>query len=100
MERPTEFEGPGYCCMTSGPLSRRVESEEDAAMSRDERLLACTKELIKVLPSRKLEEPQQTDSEDSAREKLMAQVRFESSMFAVQKRFSEEILKEVISAAR
>jgi len=99
MERPTEFEGPGYCLMVPGPLNDIGVSEEDAAMSRDERLLACTKELIKGLPSGKLEEPQQTDSEDSAREKLMAQVRFESSMFGVQKRFGEEIMKEVLSAA-
>jgi len=99
MDRPTEFEGPGYCLMTSGPLNDAGASEADAAMSRDERLLACTKELIKGLPCSKLEEPQQTDSEEVAREKMMAQVRFESSMFGVQKRFGEEIMKEVLSAA-
>mmetsp|Transcript_90837 Transcript_90837/g.256573 ORF Transcript_90837/g.256573 Transcript_90837/m.256573 type:complete len:418 (+) Transcript_90837:84-1337(+) len=100
MDRPTEFAGPGYCCMSYGPMAQGQEADVAAKLSKDERLLLCTKELIKALPSSKLEEPQQTDSEDVAREKLMSQVRFEASMFQVQKRFSEEIMKEVLNATR
>jgi len=99
MERPVDFEGPGYVLMRKGALS----SEEDAevqSLSREEKLLRCTKELLAALPDKKLEELSNHDSEDAAGEKLMAQVRFESSMFAVQKKFSESIMKEVLGATR
>lgn len=56
--------------------------------------------MIAALPNKKLEDLSNHDSEDAAGEQLMAQVRFESSMFAVQKKFSEPIMKEVLSATR
>lgn len=99
MERPTAFEGPGYCIMKRGSLEKSDNSAVDK-MSREEKLLQCAQELLKALPSRKLEDVSQTDSEDAAGEKLMAQVRFESSMFSVQNKFGEDTMKEVLSATR
>merc|ERR1719323_2840281 len=69
-------------------------------LSYEQQLVECTKELIKALPSSKLEEVQQTDSEEATRDKLMAQVRFESAMYAVQKRFGEETMKQVLEATK
>merc|ERR1719401_1189688 len=87
--------------MALGPLGSSKDKGEDiSSLSKEEKLVLCAKDLIKALPSRKLDEPQPSDSEDDAREKLMAQVRFESSMFSVQKRFGEEVMKEVLGATR
>lgn len=99
MERPTEFEGPGYCLMVRGPLLETASGTE-ASLTREEQLVQCARELIEALPNQRLEEVDQHDSEDSTRDKLMAQVRFESSMYAVQKRFGEEVLKEVLASAK
>lgn len=100
MDRPTKFEGPGYCLMLHGPSSSDNDAPGMMDLSHDERLLACARELINALPEGKIEEVSQHDTEESTREKLMAQVRFESSMFTVQKKFGEEILKEVLGATR
>eukprot|EP00928_Gymnodinium_smaydae_P061750 TRINITY_DN45767_c0_g1_i1.p1 TRINITY_DN45767_c0_g1~~TRINITY_DN45767_c0_g1_i1.p1 ORF type:complete len:421 (+),score=107.87 TRINITY_DN45767_c0_g1_i1:60-1322(+) len=99
MDRPTEFEGPGYCLMVPGGSSG-VEAEAECTLTGHERLIACTKDFMASLPSRKLEEPLPSDPEDVAKDKLMAGVKFESSMFAIQKRFGEDTLKEVLCAAR
>lgn len=99
MERPTDFEGPGYCIMKRGALPKSDSSEVDK-LSRSEKLLQCAQELLKALPSRKLEDVSEADSEDAAGEKLMAQVRFESSMFSVQQKFGEDTMKEVLGATR
>jgi len=100
MDRPTEFSGPGYCLMKPGPLSGVDESAEVKNFSYEQKLLECTKELMKALPSSKIEEVSHTDNEEATREKLMAQVRFESSMYAVQKKFGEDIMKEVLEATK
>jgi len=100
MDRPTKFEGPGYCLMLHGPSSSDNDAPGMMDLSHDERLLACARELINALPEGKIEEVSQHDTEESTREKLMAQVRFESSMFTVQKKFGEEILKDVLGATR
>lgn len=99
MERPTDFTGHGYCKMLRGSL-KKEDDAEISKLSRKDRLLRCAQELLDTLPERRLEDVNQSDSEDKAGEKLMAQVRFESSMFAVQKRFGEETIKEVFSAAK
>jgi len=99
MERPTDFEGPGHCIMKKGALAKSDNSAVDK-LSRSEKLLQCAQELLKALPSRKLEDVSQTDSEDAAGEKLMAQVRFESSMFSVQNKFGEDTMKEVLGATK
>lgn len=99
LERPTEFSGPGYCLMQKGPLG----SNDDASLanlSHDDKLLACCRDLMAALPTRRLEDVRPDDDEDGARDKLMAQVKFESSMYAVQKRFGEEVMKEVLGATR
>lgn len=100
MDRPAKFEGPGYCLMLRGPGSGDNDAPGMTDLTHDEKLLECARELIKALPEGKIEEVSQHDTEESTREKLMAQVRFESSMFTVQKRFGEEILKEVLGATR
>mmetsp|Transcript_39581 Transcript_39581/g.104900 ORF Transcript_39581/g.104900 Transcript_39581/m.104900 type:complete len:432 (-) Transcript_39581:268-1563(-) len=98
LNRPETFDGPGFCLMQRGPVEQQ-EDPEVAGLSRDERLKLCVEEVLKVVPEAKLEEISQTDSEEKFGEKLMAHVRFESSMFSVQKRFGEETLKEVFAAA-
>lgn len=98
MERPTSFDGHGYCLMTSGPLA--VGNDDVAHLSDDEKRLHCARELIEALPDRKMEEVTNNDSEDTVRDKLMAQVKFESSMFAVQKRYGDEVLREVLGATK
>lgn len=100
MDRPTEFEGPGYCLMRSGPLNQAEEGAEVAGLSDKEKMIECAKDLTNALPDRKIEEPSQTDSEEAVRDKLMIQVRFESSMFGVQKKFGEEIMKKVLEATK
>lgn len=99
MERPTDFEGPGYCIMKRGALGKSDNSAVEK-MTRSEKLIQCAQELLNALPDRKLEDVSQTDSEDAAGEKLMAQVRFESSMFSVQNKFGEDTMKEVLGATR
>jgi len=100
LERPTVFQGPGYCLMKKGSVGDSAEAEELSKKSEDERLLLCVKDLIDVMPNVKLEEPQQTDAEDVVREKLMLQVKFESKMFAVQKKFGQDIMKKVLDASK
>lgn len=100
MERPTEFVGPGYCLMKKGKLVVEDTSSDLKDLGRIERLRLCAQELTKKLPNTKLEEPSPTDSEEQASEKLMAQVRFESSMYETQQRFGEDCVKEVIEASR
>jgi len=100
-ERPSEFKGEGYCLMRRGPLATNSDdSGEIAKLSEKERFLFCAREVTNALPNRKIEEPQQTESEEVVRDKLMAQVRFESSLFTLQKRFGEDTLKEVIAATK
>jgi tetratricopeptide (TPR) repeat protein len=99
MERPTEFTGPGYCLMKPGPLAAAGDPEVQH-LGRKEKLKRCAQELLQALPSSKLEEVDRNDSEDTAGEKLMAQVRFESQMYAVQKRFGEDFVKEVLEATK
>ncbi|CAE8634489.1 unnamed protein product [Polarella glacialis] len=99
MERPTAFEGPGYCLMAKGSVQKAAGSDI-SHLSRDEKLRECAKDLIDALPNRKLEEVQQSDSEEDTRDKLMAQVKFESSMFAVQQKFGEDIMKDVLNATK
>lgn len=99
IERPTAFEGPGYCLMAKGSMAKG-EDDEVSKLDPVERLLQCARDLIAALPNRKLEEVQQNDTEDDTRDKLMTQVKFESSMFAVQKRFGEEVMKQVLGAAK
>lgn len=98
MEIPTAFEGPGYCLMKKGALAQSEDSEI-SNLSRDEKFLRCTQELIAALPDVRLEEVTQNDSEEETRDKLMIQVKLESSMFMVQKRYSEEVMKEILAAA-
>mmetsp|Transcript_68106 Transcript_68106/g.197378 ORF Transcript_68106/g.197378 Transcript_68106/m.197378 type:complete len:435 (-) Transcript_68106:80-1384(-) len=100
MERPTSFDGPGFCLMKRGAATAEDDSAGLDSLSEDEKMLACTRELTSALPGTKLEEPKNTDSDDVARDKLMAQVRFESSMFALQKRFGEDLMKQVLAAAK
>ncbi|CAK0867727.1 unnamed protein product [Prorocentrum cordatum] len=99
LERPTAFEGPGYCLMKRGALSKAEESEV-ASLSHGEKLLQCARELVAGLPDRKLEEVTVNDGEEEAREKVVAQVKMESAMYAVQKRFGEETMKLVFTAAQ
>lgn len=99
MERPTEFEGPGLCLMVKGPLAKDDPSAV-SSLTREEQLLQCARDLTGALPTHRLEEVSQYDSEDATRDKLMAQVKFESSMYAVQRRFGEEVLKEVLGATK
>jgi len=98
MERPTAFEGPGYCLMRQGSL-RKAESEM-THLGVDEKLKLCAKELIQELPNIKLEDVKQTDSEEDTSQKLMAQVKFESVMFGVQQKFGEDVLKDVLNATK
>lgn len=99
LERPDKFEGPGYCLMAPGSLGKD-DNAEIGKLSYDEQLRLCARELTAALPDSKLEEVQQDDDEDHTRDKLMAQVKFESSMFAVQKRFGEVVMKEVLGATK
>lgn len=99
MERPADFTGPGYVLMKRGKLEV-ADNLEMEGVSHAEKLRLCAVEMTEKLPSTKLEEPSQTDSEAQVQEKLMAQVRFESVMFEVQKRYGENVVKEVIEASR
>jgi len=99
MERPAEFTGPGYVLMKAGPLGKDDNSDV-TNLSQAEKLQKCCQELLKVMPNRKLDDVNAADSEDAAGEKLMAQVRFESSMFSVVKIFGEEVVKQVLAATR
>lgn len=99
MDRPKEFVGPGYVLMKGGSMAQ-VDNSEVASLSHKEKCQRCAQELLKVMPSRKLEEVSATDSEDAAGEKLMSQVRFESSMYSVCKLFGEDIVKEVLAATK
>lgn len=100
IERPTDFEGPGYCLMVRGSTAKSSEDDAISKLGPTEQQIQCARELIAALPNRRLEEVQQTDSEDDTRDKLMTQVKFESSMFAVQKRYGEEVMKLVLGAAK
>lgn len=100
LDRPTAFEGEGYCLMVPGSAGNADDTARIAAMSAEEKLMSCAKELIEALPDVKLEEPKQTDSEEVIREKLMLQVRFESKMYAVQKSYGEDSMKTVLASAK
>lgn len=99
MERPTEFSGPGYVLMKSGAM-KQFDDSTIANLSFKEKVTRCAQELLKAMPTRKLEEPSSTDTEDVAGEKLMASVRFESTMYSVQRTFGENMVKEVIGHVR
>jgi len=98
MERPTSFEGSGYCLMQKGSLHKDVD-KNIAKLSKDEQLLMCAKELCSILPKQKIQEVKEGEPEEASRDKLMAQVKFESSMYALSQKFGEEITKQVLTAA-
>lgn len=99
MERPTEFTGPGYVLMKRGTLEQ-PDASEVSHLSRKEKLIKCTQDILKALPSRKLEEVGPSDSEDAAGEKLMLHVRFESSMYTIQRQFGEDMVKEILTSIK
>mmetsp|Transcript_22148 Transcript_22148/g.27294 ORF Transcript_22148/g.27294 Transcript_22148/m.27294 type:complete len:203 (+) Transcript_22148:1-609(+) len=99
MERPDRFGGEGYCLMTKGAM----ENESDASvrnLSKEEQVFLCAKEVIAAFPSRRFEDVHQQDTEEATREKVMAQVKFETSIFKIQQKFGEELMKEVLDAAK
>lgn len=98
--RPTSFSGPGYCVMERGKLPSANAAALLEGLSEDEKHLLCAKELTEALPPQKLEELMPTDSEDVSREKLMAQVKFESAMFALKQKFGDDLITAVIDAGR
>mmetsp|Transcript_53375 Transcript_53375/g.155570 ORF Transcript_53375/g.155570 Transcript_53375/m.155570 type:complete len:441 (-) Transcript_53375:36-1358(-) len=100
MDRPTQFDGPGYCLMQSGSLNQVAEGAETANLSPEQQLVECAKDLAKALPDTKIEDLSQTDSEEATRDKLMMQVKFESSMYGVQRKFGEEVMKKVLEATK
>ena len=69
-------------------------------LSKEERVHLCAKEVISVMPSKRLEEPLSFDSEEVTRDKVMAQVKFETGIYQVQRKFGEEMLKEVLDSAK
>lgn len=99
MQRPTTFEGPGYCLMKKGNLPNH-SSEDLDSLSLHDKLVKCSEEMVESLPDHKLEDVQPTDSEEVAGQKLMQQVQFESSRFALQKRFGEGTFKLLVDATR
>jgi len=98
MERPTQFEGPGYCLMKKGAFDG-PESTEMTSLTLEQKLLKCTKEVAEAMPNRKLEEVRETDSEDVLSEKVVAQVKFETAMFRIQRKYGEDTVRQVIEAA-
>ena len=60
----------------------------------------CAQEVIAAFPDRKFEEMSQQDTEEATREKVMAQVKFETSIYKVQQKFGEELMKEVLDSAK
>lgn len=101
MERPTTFQGEGYCLMTKGHMESSTDSSI-AGLSQEERVVLCAQELIAALPSKRLdmEEVGAGDHEEVAREKVMAQVKFETSVFKVQQKFGEEMMREVLESTK
>lgn len=99
MDRPDRFEGDGYCLMKRGPLQSADDSEV-VGLTHEEKLLRCVQELTDAVPDTQLKEISHLDTDDTAREKVMLSVRFESAMYAVQKRFGEAVMKEVLEAAK
>jgi len=98
--RPMKFAGPGYCHMVRGKLAMEDSAAEMASLTEDEKLLLCAKEFQEALPEQKLEDLMPNDSEEVGREKLMAQVKFESSMFAVKNKFGDNLMTTVLEAAK
>merc|ERR1740139_1085402 len=86
--------------MKKGSQEDPEEAKELAKKSEDERLLLCARDLMDALPNEKLEEPKQTDTEEAVQKKLMMQVKFESKMFAVQKKYGQEIMQKVLDASK
>merc|ERR1719414_879114 len=86
--------------MKPGSSGGTDDGAEVRKLSHEQQLAECARDLIKALPSSKIEEISPTDGEEATKEKLMAQVRFESSMFAVQKKFGEDVMKEVLEAVK
>merc|ERR1719162_68849 len=99
MDRPTVFDGDGYCLMKRGPIESSDDAEGGGLTTR-EKLFRCVQELTEAVPDTQLEEISHLDTEDTARQKVMVSVRFESAMYAVQKRFGEAVMKEVLDAAK
>jgi len=99
MSRPEEFTGPGYVLMKAGAMAQD-DGSEVANLGYREKVIKCAQELLKAMPDRQLADVSQSDSEDAAGEKIMAQVRFESSMFSVQRQFGEALVKEVLGLVR
>lgn len=99
MERPDHFGGEGYCLMTKGVMEN-ASDEAIKRLSKEEQVFMCAKEVIAAFPDRKFEEMIQQDTEEATREKVMAQVKFETSIYKVQQKFGEELMKEVLDSAK
>jgi hypothetical protein len=97
MERPAKFEGPGHCIMKPGKIQKAVDASI-AALSGDEKLQRCAKELASVMPD-DLEVPSQSDTEEQAQRKVMGQVKWESTFFKLTEKYGEDIVKEVMGYA-
>lgn len=98
LDRPTAFEGEGYCLMERGSLEK-IDQSDVANLSKEEKLRRCAEDLCNALPDRKLEQPNATDPENVVGDKIMAQVRLESSMYSVTLKYGEEVFQEVVQSA-
>lgn len=101
MERPTEFSGPGYCIMKRGLLEASATTSELDGLSRIEKLKLCAKEFTAMLPDTKIDNRDpNTLSEVEANESMLQQVRLQSQMYELQKRFGEKCMNEVMEASK
>lgn len=99
MDRPKDFNSPGFCLLKRGALPRSDNSDV-LGLSSEEKLLLCAREITAALPEEALEEPLPTDSEKICGEKMMKQVRFNAQMYNLEQRFGEDTMGAVLGSAK
>lgn len=97
-QRPTSFDGPGFCELKRGGMAKEVD-DSIKSLSTDERLLKCAEATLEMMPDTVMEQPSEFDSEDVAHTKMLAHVKFQSSIFKLESTYGEDTLKQVLTNA-
>jgi hypothetical protein len=97
--RPANFEGPGYCVLKQGGMAAGGDDESLKGLSADEKRLQCAKATLEMMPNTAMEQPSQFDTEEVAATKMLAQVKFQSTIYKLESKYGEDTFRQVMTDA-
>jgi len=92
MERPTSFSGAGLVVMRRGRLGEEEDDDPSLeGLDDKQKTLRYLDDFTALLPTEAMEPPTETDSEAETAQKLLEQVKLQSKMHSLQKRYGDQI---------